>query len=59
MINDFAETILVCVIVAILFIVGLGLGYSHGNRDHHKNTYDAKGNLTCEICKELKERGSK
>lgn len=57
--NDFAETLFVCAIGIIIFLAGVGVGYAHGYRNHHKNAYDERGNLTCEICKELKEWRSK
>lgn len=54
MICDLAWLISIIVGAFMLIVFGFGIGRENGIAVHHKESYDERGNLTCEICKELK-----
>lgn len=47
------------VTVASVFFLGMVIGYIEGvsPKQHHINYYNEHGEITCEICKELLEKG--
>lgn len=56
--NDFICLIVGLCIGAVLMLVVCSNIWTDAKAGHHKNAYNEFGQLTCEICKALAEKGA-